>query len=177
MEVVAVFDGLRVKPGWTLHAHQFRNGGNGNGFVWAMPDGVEFREPESGKDLLWTCVFSTPFAYLQFRTPKPPDALPNFMEAIEGDGSAFSFLCASILARELREFGAMWHGRFWNDVELKGDDPEVVEDEDEIKVFLNCYTRLGTEGTFTYVDRYQRGGYTFETETINKREIGPGFHH
>ena len=32
------------------------------------------------------------------------------MQAIEGDGSPWSYLSASILSREAEEFGAMWHG-------------------------------------------------------------------
>jgi hypothetical protein len=46
--------------------------------------------------------------------PKPPLALDNVMDAIDGDGSPWSYMCASILARELAEFGAMWHGCSWS---------------------------------------------------------------
>jgi hypothetical protein len=36
------------------------------------------------------------------------------MEAFTGDGSSWSYLAASILARELEEFGAAWHGCSWS---------------------------------------------------------------
>ena len=37
------------------------------------------------------------------------------MQAIEGDGSPWSYLSASILSREAVEFGAVWHGCVWSD--------------------------------------------------------------
>jgi hypothetical protein len=36
------------------------------------------------------------------------------MEAIEGDGSARSYLAASLLRRQLDEVGALWHGCRWS---------------------------------------------------------------
>ena len=57
------------------------------------------------------------------KAPKPWDALDDPMEAIEGDGSAWSYLAASLLRRELREFGAMWHGGNWATHFLLDDDP------------------------------------------------------
>jgi hypothetical protein len=36
--------------------------------------------------------------------------LDDFMDAIEGDGSAWSYLSASLFAREAAELGALWHG-------------------------------------------------------------------
>ena len=37
------------------------------------------------------------------------------MQAIDGDGSLRSYFEASILARELAEFGAIWHGISWGE--------------------------------------------------------------
>jgi len=31
------------------------------------------------------------------------------MDGIDGDGSGWSYLCASLFAREIAELGAMWH--------------------------------------------------------------------
>ncbi|MBO8128637.1 MAG: hypothetical protein H0Z39_05490 [Peptococcaceae bacterium] len=45
------------------------------------------------------------------------------MEAIEGDDSLWSYLHASIFARELTEFGAMWHGCNWSTHEILDDNP------------------------------------------------------
>lgn len=46
MAVLAVFKPLRIKEGSVLRAYQFREGGTGNGFVWAMPVDVEFPDSE-----------------------------------------------------------------------------------------------------------------------------------
>jgi hypothetical protein len=40
------------------------------------------------------------------------------MDAIEGDGSHLSYLSASLFAREISEFGAMWHGCSWSGHEI-----------------------------------------------------------
>jgi len=45
------------------------------------------------------------------------------MDGIAGDGSPWSYLCASILSRELAEFGARWHGCNWTTHTLIGDNP------------------------------------------------------
>lgn len=104
MKIVPLFKPLRVKKDYQLKAYQFKEDFNGNGVVWAMPVGATFPEPMElleGESNL-------------FRSPKPGKALDNVMEAIEGDRSARSFLLASILKRELDEFGAMWHGARWS---------------------------------------------------------------
>ena len=104
MDLVKVFEPLGIKPGYILRAYQFVEGNNGNGFVWAMPVDAEFPDPEDCPRL--EGMFLEP--------PKPPAALDNVMDSIEGDGSPWSYMCASILMRELTEFGAMWHGCNWN---------------------------------------------------------------
>ena len=48
------------------------------------------------------------------------------MEAIEGDGSPESYLCASLLARELHEFGAMLHGCNWSTHTILDQNPLAV---------------------------------------------------
>ena len=37
MALLSAFPSLHLKEGLTLRAYQFREGGNGNGVVWAMP--------------------------------------------------------------------------------------------------------------------------------------------
>lgn len=44
--------------------------------------------------------------------PRPAGALP-VPEALTGDGSPWSYLCASMLVRELGDFGAVRHGYRW----------------------------------------------------------------
>lgn len=111
MTVLAVFKPLRIKEGYILRAYQFCSGGNGNGFVWAMPTDADFPDPEQCPRL--EDVFLEP--------PKPPAALDDAMEAIDGDGSPWSYLCASLLCRQLREFGAMWHGCDWSTHSILGE--------------------------------------------------------
>ncbi len=108
-----VVDCLWMKEGFTLRAYLYRVGGNGNGIVWALPTDSPYPEPSECDKL--TDQFLEP--------PKPKHALDDFMEAIDGDRSQWSYMCASILVRELWEFGARWHGCSWNDeriVSLKG---------------------------------------------------------
>ena len=104
MALVSVFEPLTVKSGYVLRAYQFQEAGNGKGFVWAMPVDAEFPDPADCPKTQGVVP----------GLPKPPGALDNVMKAIGGDGSRWSYLCASILKRELAEFGAMWHGCNWS---------------------------------------------------------------
>jgi len=113
MKLAALFRPLRVKKGYRLLAYQFKEEMNGNGVVWAMPTEATFPEPA---DLLEGNMNL-------FRAPKPGKALDNAMEAVDGDRSAKSFLLASILKRELDEFGAMWHGSSWTVHQILDADP------------------------------------------------------
>lgn len=98
-----VFKPLRLRKGFVLRAYLFTSGGNGNGVVWALPADAEFPEPKDCPVLE---------GHL-FKAPKPSDALDDVMEAIEGDGSAESYMMASLLRRQFAAFGARWHGAIW----------------------------------------------------------------
>lgn len=113
MEVLAVFPQLRIKKGWTLRAYQFRESADGKGIVWAMPADAEF--PDPGQCPRQENVLAGP--------PKPVAALASVMDVIEGDGSPGSYLSASLLSRELREFGAMLHGCDWSTHTILGQNP------------------------------------------------------
>jgi len=110
--IVAALPSLGIKDGFALRGYVFRSHGNGNGVVWAMPAGSGFLEPDDCPRMKG--VFAEP--------PRPPGALDP-MEAIDGDGTPLSYLSASLLARELREFGAEWHGCWWSDHEILCADP------------------------------------------------------
>lgn len=112
-KLVALFTSLRVKPGFVLRAYQFRTGGNGNGVVWALPVEADFPDPDH-------CLRQSDRL---LEPPKPLAALDDVMDVIEGDGTPWSYLSASLLKRELDEFGAMWHGCNWDDYEILGGDP------------------------------------------------------
>ena len=105
---------LRMKPRFALRAYLFRSGGDGNGIVWAMPIDDPLPSPDD-------CPRIEAFLSPQ----KPPTSLDDVMQAIEGDGSPFSFLSASLFARGLGEFGAGWHGVSWGASTIVDRPPEV----------------------------------------------------
>jgi len=195
--VLAVFESLSLKTGFMLRAYQYRSGGNGNGLVWALPEGKQLPDPRLRSRL--SCLFLSP--------GKPPAALPNFMEAIDGDGTPFSYLSASIAGRELVEFGAMWHGISWGSVSMLGGDPwsnpqhipkrqfhkisndgwvwktakpERWEPSIEFKgnsaiVTFITYSGLGQETISRVTDRFSVGSYVSENKTATLATGPSGF--
>ena len=192
MKVLAVFKPLRIKDGYIVRAYQFRDGmGNGNGVVWAMPVDADF--PEADECPRVEGAFLEP--------PRPPDALDDFMKAIDGDGSPLSYLCASLLARELAEFGAMWHGCGWsehkileenpfkaeegdsptfdpaawkwNEPEPKEWKPQVTEEKNKVTVTFFTYSGLMPEGIRRYTDTFRKGSYRFKA-VAHEIATGPG---
>lgn len=156
-DLLACFPRLKLKPGYKLVSYQFMEGGNGNGFVWALPAEAAFPEPEQ-------CETVEGIGYLKFlQVPKPPQALDNVMEAVEGDGGPVSYLQASIFGRESREFGAVWHGSRW--------DTHVILFAsafglgDHAVVCMATYSGLFPEGVYGFIDTYD-GGYVFTTREI-----------
>jgi hypothetical protein len=113
MQLLAAFPCLKLRNGYILRAYLYTADDNGNGVVWVMPSDTPFPEPaecERIPELLGDC-------------PKPPGASADWMAYIEADGSAFSYLCASLLHRELAEFGARWHGCGWSTCHILCRDP------------------------------------------------------
>jgi hypothetical protein len=196
MGVLAVFKTLRLKAGFVLRGYQFCEGGNGNGFVWAMPADAPFPDPYECPRL----------EHVFFSPAKPLAALDDLMEAIDGDGTLWSYLCASLFCREIGEFGAMWHGCSWgthaildkNPLKARrsqqhGFDrpfgaagewtwtkpepavwkPQVMEEGDSISVVFLTFSGHDVETVYRHTDKFRRGSYQFETE---RKEIatGPG---
>jgi hypothetical protein len=95
-DVVAAFDRLRVREGLELRAYRMQWARDGESRVYAVPEGTELPTPD-GMD----------------EPPPPPGALPDPIDAVDGDGSPEAFLQASILARELDDFEAFGHGARW----------------------------------------------------------------
>jgi hypothetical protein len=195
-QVVAVFKLLRIKDGFALRAYQFREGGNGNGFVWALPVQSALPDPEECPRL--ERIFLEP--------PKPPAALDDYMDAIDGDGSPWSYMCASLLARQLAEFGAMWHGCDWSTHTVLDETPcragepseegDVVEgpmtpadewkwsepapeewapqpnqEAKAVTVTFFTYSGLGEEAIYRHIDTYKPGEYKFKSD---RRQIATG---
>ena len=125
-DLISVFDTLRLKPGFALCAYEFREDSDGNGIIWAVSADAPKVPPDND-----TCLGSLSYP------PKPPGAVP-LMKAIEGDGSPWSFLSASILRREAAEFGALWHGCDWTPQTIlskfprQADGSDVPDDEEDL---------------------------------------------
>ncbi len=118
-ELLRVFKTLWLKTGFALHAYEFRAGSNGNGIIWAVPADAPLLAPDDCPKI--------EDAWLQ--PPRPPEAVP-LMQAVEGDGSPWSYLSASILSRETAEFGAVWHGCVWSGQAILSKPPRQAEGED-----------------------------------------------
>jgi len=112
-DLLTVFPRLRLREGYLLRAYVFKQDGNSNGFVWALPHDSAFPEPDECPRL--ESHFLKP--------PKPFDALDDTMEAIVGDDTVASYFQASLLRRELKEFGTGWHGIRWGMNMIFDDDP------------------------------------------------------
>ena len=126
------------------------------------------------------------------------------MVVIEGLDKPWSYMSASILDRELSEFGAMWHGCDWSthtvlDAPLIQDDspcakaygydwtwhelqprdwsPAVQSDGDSIVVTFYTHTIFSPERITRQSDTFVRGRFTFTTESvvIADRPDGPVF--
>ena len=112
-KLLTVFPELKLRDGYVLRAYVFKEDANSNGFVWALPADAEFPAPEDSPRL--ESHFLKP--------PKPFDALDDVMEVIAGDDSPESYLHASLLRREFKEFGGGWHGVRWGVNTVLDDSP------------------------------------------------------
>jgi hypothetical protein len=200
---VSVFEPLRIKNGVVLRSYVFREGGNGNGVVWALPADAEFPSPDR-------CPKGKFLPDIHMPVPRPPAAFASVMAQIEGDGSPWSYLAASLLRRELQEYGAMWHGQKWSTHKILDSDPlrdvdrERAADADPMmtprgprsewkwlgkrpddwrprveiageRVTVTFYTYSGWERqrVFSHTDRFSVGNYDAESETSELAK-GPG---
>jgi hypothetical protein len=188
MDVLAVFEPLRIKEGYILRAYQHREGNDGRGVVWAMPVDSEFPEPQH-------CPLSENSL---LGPPKPPTALEDFMKVVEGDGSPWSHFCASLLGRELRELGAALHGCNWTphvildknplsepsqsdairrspsgcpehwtwlEPEPSQWPPHVFEDGNSQMVEFLTFSGYHREAIYHHADRFLQGSYRFTTQS------------
>jgi hypothetical protein len=100
------FPSLHIEEGFTLRAYLFRSSHAGVSETYAMPVGSPFPEPtECGAASSIEEGGAT-------KPPLPPNAY-DVMERVKGDGSPVSYLSASLLSREIAEFGAYWHAIRW----------------------------------------------------------------
>jgi hypothetical protein len=109
--------GLRLKGDFHLVSYLFQSEDSGTGIVWAVPEALS-----STAQLENPLATSTTLS----KIPKPEGALASFMQGIEGDRTAASFLVASIFRRELQEFGAKGARVNWGHHRLIEAPPEHV---------------------------------------------------
>lgn len=140
IELVRVFDSLWLKDGFSIRAYVYTSGSNGNGVIWAVPSDTPFLTLADcpREENLW------------LKPPRPPEAIP-LMQAIEGDGSPWSYLSASILARETAEFGAEWHGCVWSDQAVLSKPPLQDENKDSSYNSMEPY-RDAPVGDWTWLE-------------------------
>ena len=158
-DLIRVFDALRLKAGFALRAFVSRAGGNGNGIIWAVPADAPLVAPDD-------CP-RVEDAWLQ--PPRPPKAVP-LMQAIEGDGSPWSYLSASILSREAAEFGAVWHGCVWSDQAILSKPPQQAEGEDPSYDPMKPY-RDAPVGNWTWCVPAPRAWKPTHTDRGTTREV------
>ncbi len=109
--------GLALKSQYRLVAYLLRTFDSGIGHVWAVP------ESESSTAEL-EAVLET--VYDRQTPPRPAHALDHPMEAIAGDLSPASYVIASVLCRELKEFGALGQDATWSHHRLVSSVPSQV---------------------------------------------------
>jgi hypothetical protein len=184
-DMLDCFPALRLKKGYILRAYQFSDGrGNGNGYIWAMPLAAPFPDYKDCPRLESNFL----------KPPQPPGALDSVMEVIEGDGSPISYLCASIFAREVKEFGAIWHGCSWGLVKIIESDPwsneekyfgtpspknkwkwslprpinwrpHVKVESELINVTFYSYSGYFVQSISVTTDTYEKNSYCFKSES------------
>jgi hypothetical protein len=182
--LVAVFEPLGLRPGLVLRAYQYLEAAGGHSIVWAMPERAPFPKPEQHS--------ADP--------APPPEALAHPMQAIEGDGSAFAYLCASVFAREAASVGAFGHGARWSEFEIVGEHPAppapehgrqiawrwidreptdwrptVTEHGDSVVVRIYARTELGGERIVSLVDTYRDDQYTLSSSESIIATGGSGY--
>ena len=173
--ILSLIPCLRLKDGFALRAYAYFEAegmnGDGDGIVWAMPEHVSL--PEVPKTL----------------RSKPPGALNNIMEAIEGDGSLWSFMCASVFFCGMSDFCLGGHmctletGHIiandfrqspeetrslddfsWLETRPANFEPEVKRANNIITVTLHTYEDFVPGRLTRFVDVYNRGDYCFKRE-------------
>ena len=177
-----LFPCLGVKKDYALKGYiwDYRlSMGEEEGVVWAMPENTLL--PDN----------PTHIGY------KPPEARDNIMEVIEGDGSLWSYLCASVFSRTMADFGLSGHSLTlemgyiigndfrqspedyrrlddfeWHEPRPLNFDPEVKRENNIITVTLHTYKDYAPGKLTRFVDVYNHGNYCFKREETVIAEDG-----
>ncbi|WP_274649041.1 hypothetical protein [Paenibacillus humicola] len=183
VNLLKLFSSLKLKEGFVLKAYLYRTNGNGNGRIFAYPAvAAHHLDHYSAEN--------------NFFYKKPELALENLMDAIDGDGSPWSYLSASLFAREAAEFGALWHGVNWGNHRIIEKDPTgtdealmvpapdaewqwlqarpkswlplVIQKPGKVTVKFYSHSEYITESIYEHTVIYQPFNYT-AVESIKKR--------
>jgi hypothetical protein len=160
--------GLSLNPQYRLVSYVYYAQDSSAGIVWAVPV-----EMSTTAQLEQALAKSKTIAQL----PKPVGALPHFMEAIEGDRSPTSYILASILRRELQEFGAAGARQNWSHHRLLDTIPPNIDwkwrhdipdnfspklknlpDGQMVVEFFTCRT-VAPVAMYRHIDQYHPEGY------------------
>ena len=185
------FPRLKIREGFKLAAYQLMEGGNGNGFAFAIPTHLSLPEPREHEfDLGWSMSGTPIFCSGEQGLPEWVRAdIGNFLE---GDSSPLSYFQASIFLRELHEMGARWHGCSWSTHKLltsaaripkqtwqwKHDKPEdwrprvMLNSAGLWQVLFYTHTGLGQEQIVLHIDTFT-AGYQFDT-VLREIALGQG---
>ncbi len=164
--------GISLKPNYCLVTYLYRirrsNMNHGGSMTWAMASQLSTTSHLEAA-LATAGDYTAP--------PCPEGALPNYMNAITGNLTAGSFLIASILQRELEEFGRCGKFHRWQHHRLIGHLPKQrdwrwrVEPPKSLapkvhslpngKIAVEFYTcrMVPPIGIFRHVDRYPANSY------------------
>jgi hypothetical protein len=178
------FPCLQLRDGFWLASYQFVEGGNGIGFIFAVPIRRSLPDPpESGFSFSWSPSGSPVFRADE--EPLPEWIYSDFERFIEGDGSPLSYFQASIFIRELREMGSLWHGCSWSTHDVLTSASQIAEQKWEWKeekprdwrpvvrqysaglwqVNFYSHTGLRQEKIVMHEDTFTKG-YQFEADDI-----------
>ncbi len=164
--------GIALKPNYCLVTYLYRihrgNGNHGGAVTWAIANNLSTTSHLEAA-LTTAGDHSAP--------PYPEGALPNYMTAITGNLTVSSFLVASVLQRELQEFGRCGKFHRWQHHRLIGAVPHqrhwqwrleqpkaltpTVHSLSNGKVVVEFYTCriVPPIGIFRHVDRYPANSY------------------
>lgn len=96
--------GVKLKPAIRFVSYLYRAEQDGIGSTWAVPEAL------STTASLERALTANPD---RAHPPHPEGALPDVMDALEGDRSAISFVIAGLLRREFKELGARGKSAQW----------------------------------------------------------------
>ncbi|WP_280768037.1 hypothetical protein [Salipaludibacillus daqingensis] len=93
---------VELKPSYTLNAYLYRSGANGNGVIRAENKDATPSMPEWNR-----------YPGNAYPLKEESGTEKYVVHALELDGSARSYLTATLLEKECQEYGALWHGVDW----------------------------------------------------------------